>query len=311
MSEPIPILILAGSDRRQGPVHPELSPQDMLSGFKGAIPLPWGKCIAAELINRYRKSGRFADPLLIGPRSVYDGLVDCEIIDVDGTLVDSLRFAQQRISTRFPNSAPVAVSACDILPTPQEIRELLEGSYDAHRDCHFWWQMITAEPEELGASSWKPRYAIQGQPGEVPRTAYPGHLVIYRPDAVRTDLLIRLLTLAYRYRNRPLRKRALPMLIRGVGMMAMQDFRNLAAGQLPLLTFSIPWHVMRAYSEFRHQALTRAALERHLGRILLHRGYRRNHRPVVVALSRNLAFAQDVDTQAELDAVIAQGEIVG
>lgn len=311
MTEPIPILILAGSDQRRGPVHPDLHADDMLSGFKGAIPLPWGKCVAAELVDRLRNSGRFADPLLLGPRSVYENLVDCEIVDVEGTLVETMQCAQRCISTRFPNEAPVAVSACDILPTPDEINKLLEDSYDAHSDCSFWWQMITAEPEELGASSWKPRYGIQSEPGAPPQTAYPGHLVIYRPKALRTDLLIRLLSLAYRYRNRPLRKRVLPMLMRGVGMLAMQDLRNLAIGQLPVLTLSIPWHVLRAYSEFRRQSLEVSGLERHLGRVLLHRRFRRDKRAVVVALSRTVSFAQDIDSQGELNAVIEQGEPVG
>lgn len=308
MSEPIPVLILAGSDRRRGPLHPELQADEMLSGFKGAIALPWGKCLAAELVDRFRNSGRFADPLLFGPRSVYDGLVDCEIVDVDGTLIDTLQRVRQCIAERFSGESPVAVSACDVLPTTSEIATLLEASYDAQADCRFWWQVIAAEPDELGASSWKPRYALRCEPGEPPRTVYPGHLVIYRPSALRTDLLTRLLTLAYRYRNRPLRKRVLPMLVRGVGMLALQDLRNLAQGQLPVLTCSIPWHLLRAYAEHRRGSLTVAKLETHLGRVLLHRRFRRERRPVVVAMSRILSFAQDIDAQGELNAVIARRE---
>lgn len=305
MSTLIPILILAGSDLRHGPVHPELSPQEVLSGFKGAIRLPWGKCIAAELVDRYRNSGRFADPVLIGPKSVYQQLVDCEIVDIAGTLADSLRVAQQYIATRFAQEAPVAVSACDILPTPQETRRLMEESYDPHHAAQFWWQLVTAGPQDLGASSWKPCYAIRQMPDESPRTMYPGHLIIYRPAAVRSDLLIRLLTLAYRHRNRPLGKRVLPMLFQGIGMLAKQDVRNLGSGQLPLLTCSIPWHFLRAYSQFRHQSLTISGLELHLGRVLLHRRFRRDRRPVVLALTSVHSFAQDIDSQRELDALLS------
>lgn len=310
MTEPIPILILAGSDRRRGPVHPELHADDMLSGYKGALPLPWGKCVAAELVDRFRATGRFADPLIVGPRSVYGSLVDCEIIDVEGTLVDTLRSVRRHTARRIPAGTPIAVSACDILPTPREISRLLETGYDSHPGCGFWWQMITAEPGELGASAWKPRYAIQAEDGATPQTAYPGHLVIYRPEQLRVDLLIRLLALAYRYRNRPLSKRVLPMLARGVGMLAMQDLRNLTIGQLPVLTFSIPWHILSAYAEFRRQSLTVSSFERHLGRILLHRRFRRAERPVVVTLSNILSFAQDIDSRAELDAAIANGAVV-
>ena len=280
----------------------------MLSGFKGAIPLPWGKCIAAELVDRLRMSGRFHDPLLVGPRSIFGGLVDCEIIDVEGSLVDTLRSAQRCISDRFCEAEPIAVSACDILPTAAEFGELLEHSYDPHDDCSFWWQMIVAEREELGASAWKPRYGIRRAPGESPQNAYPGHLVIYRPKALRTDLLIRLLTLAYRYRNRPIRKRVLPMLVRGIASLAIQDLRNLAAGQLPVLTLSIPWHMLRGFSEFRRQTLTVPGAEAHLARVLLHRRFRRRgDRPVVVALSHLLSFAQDIDAREELTAAITRG----
>jgi hypothetical protein len=299
----MPLLILAGSDRRPGPVPVELTADDMLSGFKGALPLPWGPCLAAELAARYRASERFADPLLIGPRSVYEGLVDCEIVDVEGSFLNTLECVVRLIGERFPPGTPVAVSSCDILPTAGEIRELLETSYDPVAECNFWWQFIAAEPDEMGASGWKPRYAIRPHADEAPWTMYPGHLAILRPSSIRFALLIRLLTLAYRYRNRPLRKRVLPMLVRGVGMLIAQDVRNLAAGQLPILTGSIPWHVLRAYQEFRKRKLSIESFERHLSRIVLHRAYRRTPRPIVAAVSRIVSFAQDIDSRAELQAV--------
>src|SRR5438105_5690896 len=101
MPEAMPILILAGSDQRPGPVPQDLQPDDMLSGFKGAIRLPWGRSLAAELVDRVRATGRFQDPLLVGPKTVYAGLVDCEIIDVEGTLTATLRRVIDVVRTRF------------------------------------------------------------------------------------------------------------------------------------------------------------------------------------------------------------------
>jgi len=307
MPEVMPFVILAGSDQRPGPVPKELQVGDVLSGFKGAIPLPWGRSLAAELVARVRATGRFRDPLLVGPRAVYAGLVDCEIIDVGGTLTATLQRVIEVVRARFDGHAPMAVSACDILPTPSEITNLLTSEFDPHADCCFWWQWIAAETETLGASAWKPRYAIRRGPDAPPETVYPGHLVIFRPQTVRLELLMRLLTLAYRYRNWPPRQRVWPMLSRGLGLMLEEDLQNLGRGQLPILTVSIPWHLLRAYRELQTRRLTVPGLERHAARVLLHRRFRRRGRPVVISVSPILSFAQDIDTQAELDAICAQG----
>ena len=101
MPETMPFVILAGSDQRPGPVPQDLQANDMLTGFKGAIRLPWGRSLAAELVDRVRATGRFRDPLLVGPKTVYAGLVDCEIIDVEGTLATTLRRVIELVRTRF------------------------------------------------------------------------------------------------------------------------------------------------------------------------------------------------------------------
>ncbi len=304
MKQTFPLLILAGSDQRTGPVPRNLDATQMLSGYKGALPLPGGRPLVAELIDRYRRSGRFTDPVLIGPRSVYRDLVDCEIVDVEGSLADTLVRVRDLIAARLAEAVHVAISACDILPTESEIQQLLSSGFDDDTDCCFWWQFIAATPRDLGASSWKPQYTIRTTADGSLLTVYPGHLVLMRPQAVRLDLLIRLLTLAYRYRNLPFNRRVLPLLTRGTGTLLGQDLRNLAAGQWPILAPSIPWHVARAYRQMQSRTLTVSGLERHMAKVLLHRGYRRGARPVVVALSRILSFAQDIDSQGELDEAI-------
>ena len=90
-------------------------------------------------------------------------------------------------------------------------------------------------------------------------------------------------------------------------MMLGEDLRNLGRGQLPILTVSIPWHLSRAYRELQTRSLTVPGLERHAARVLLHRRFRRSGRPVVISVSPILSFAQDIDTQAELDAISGQG----
>ncbi len=301
MGATLPILILAGSDQRPGPVPSALSKADMLSGYKGALPLPWGGCLAGELVNRLRRAGRFADPIVIGPRSVYAGLLDCEIADVEGTLGVTLSRVARLLHDRFPADQPVAITTCDILPTPDELRELLQTGYDPHADCHFWWQIVAAEPGDLGASAWKPRYALRNEVGAPPQTVYPGHLVILRPEAVRFELINQLLVAAYRYRNWPLRKRFFPILLRGLGLLIKQDLLNLGRLQLPTLTCSMPWHLLRAYRGIRRATLTLPEFERHLARTVLHRRYCGSGRPFVITMTRHVAFAKDIDTRGELE----------
>ncbi len=187
--------------------------------------------------------------MLVGPRRVYEGLVDGEIVDCEGTIVATLTHLAETIQTRFAAAPAIGITTCDILPTPAQFNELLAQEYDPHEDCHFFWQWIAAAPTALGASSWKPRYAIRRTDDAPAEVVYPGHLVIFRPAAVRLQLLIEILSLAYRYRNWAVHKRVLPMLTRGIGRMLVNDLRNLPRGQAPTLTCAIPWHLLRAYGE--------------------------------------------------------------
>ncbi len=88
------IIVLAGSDPYPAPVPPGLQQEDMLSGYKGSHRLPWGRCLAGELVERVKESDRFEEPILLGPRRVYEGQVNCKIVDVDGNLMTTLRCAR-------------------------------------------------------------------------------------------------------------------------------------------------------------------------------------------------------------------------
>lgn len=307
MGAPLPILILAGSDRRPGPVPPGLTREEMLSGYKGALPVPWGGSLVAELIRRLRQTERFADPVVIGPRSVYAGLVDCEVADVEGTLGVTLSRVARLVNERFAPDQPVAITTCDILPTPEEIQDLLQTGYDPQVDSQFWWQIAAAEPGELGAGAWKPRYALRTEAGAAPQTVYPGHLVILRPQAVRFELINQLLVAAYKYRNWPLRKRFVPILLRGLGLLIRQDILNLGRRQLPTLTIFMPWHLLRAYRGIRRATLTLPDFERHLARTVLHRRYCGEGRPFVITMTGHVSFAKDIDTRAELEELARAG----
>ena len=170
----IPIIVLAGSDSRPGPVPRELEADDMLHGYKGAMPLSSGRPLVGELVGRLRASDRFDDPIVIGPRRVYEGHVDCEVVDVEGNLALTLEAVRELIRSRFDLSTPLALSTCDILPTSEEIDRLLAERYEPHAACSFWGQLIVAEPEQMGASCWKPSYHFLPDVGQPPANMYPG-----------------------------------------------------------------------------------------------------------------------------------------
>ena len=67
----LPCIVLAGSDPPAGVIPRELKREDMLTGYKGAHRLPWGRCLAGELVERIKESDRFEEPILVGPRRIY------------------------------------------------------------------------------------------------------------------------------------------------------------------------------------------------------------------------------------------------
>lgn len=301
MPDQIPIMILGGSDSKPGPVPEELEHAQMLRGYKGAIALPNGNCIAQELVKRIRLTNLFQDPVLLGPQSVYQNLVDCRVVDVDGNLAETLRAVRNEMLSLPDPAQPVAIIACDILPTSHELMELVETCYRPHAQSCLWGQLIAVEPTAMGASSWKPAYSFPPEPGAEPRTMYPGHLVIVRPVAVRIRLLNHLMQLAYRHRNLKLRRRPFPMITKGLGQLIREDCRNLLRGQLPVLSVSIPWHCLTAFFRFQRRQLSVSEFSRTVMKVFLHRDVHESDSPPVVFSTTSLtSFAKDIDTKDEL-----------
>ena len=303
MPERLPIIVLAGSDVRPGTVPEGMQRDQMLIGPKGTIQLGTGRCLAAELVQRIHSSHCFSEPLVLGPKPWYDQKVDCEVVHVEGTLVQTLGQLTRTVMDRFTTHQPIAIIACDILPSAADLQQLINEDYAPHADTMFWWQMIEAKPEDMGASDWKPSYRLPREPGQTPLTLYPGHVVVIRPNALRLQLIIRLLELAYKYRNLALEKRRAGITYGAIGALIAQDIRNLLELQLPVLTFVLPYVGLRDFLKYRRGTVSLRDHEYFLKKSFLHRRYHRaaDDRPVVISTTSLLSFAKDIDTKAELE----------
>ncbi len=304
MSDLLPIIILAGGNDSLETIPDGFAADDMLRGFKGAVRLPSGRCIAGELIQRVSDSGRFETPILVGPRRIYHDLVDCEISDTSGDLPATVSGLTRVLTERYADR-PVAVSACDILPTASDLRELLDESYRPHADSGFWWQMIAAEPAEMGASRWKPSYRMRPSPNEPLLNLYPGHLLILRPSAVRLDWFNRFLMLAYRFRNRSIYERVIRITLGAMGLWLADDLRSVGSFRCPGRIVGAPYGIFRTHWRYSQERLTVPGLAAELTRQIMVPGRTPGTaHPAAMVVTRIRSFAKDIDTRQELEEIL-------
>jgi hypothetical protein len=303
MSTRIPIIVLGGSDQQPSAIPKGLSQQQMLQGFKGALQLANGRCLVDELIERINASECFGEPLLVGPREVYETLeINAPIVNAEGNLAITLQRTAEIVAERFAPEDPIALTTCDILPTAADFRRLIEEGYSPNRDAVFWTQLVHATPARMGASAWKPAYQLRPRKDSPPLPFYPGHLVIVRPAALRMDLTIYLLNLAYRYRNRELWQRRLRMIAHGLGRLILEDFREVFQMQPPVVTASLLYSTWRGYRDYRRKTATIREVEQAIATAFLRRPARQaaGPRPVVFHQTEVVSFAKDIDTLEEL-----------
>jgi hypothetical protein len=308
----IPIVVLAGSDRKMGFTPAAARGMTFVVGYKGADLRFGGRPLADLLVERVRRSGAFGEVYLAGPRRIYDGLVACPIIDTDGHIGENIQAAVRHIRGRHGDQARVALIACDILPSAGEIRELADLLADgcladpppsrpgARPPAALAISIIRAD-QDLGASSWKPKYGVRPAPGADPIPVLPGHLGIAWPSRLRMGLLHRLFSLAYRERNRGYSSRRRAILLRIVGTLLRRDLLNVLRLQPPTLTWSVLRHGLGTYSRWRRGTLDLEGFALGVGAVLVRRQHFRRERAnaVRVVTSGLLSFAKDLDTVEE------------
>lgn len=309
---PIPIVILAGSDRRPAELPERGRDKHPLAGFKSLAVRIGDRTLIEHAVERLRSS-RWFDPVLVaGPAAVYEGKSGgAAIVDTDGTLGDNVRAGVEAVRAAHPGSV-VGFTVCDILPDPSLLDRLMR-EYQATAPSDLWFPMVRAPAsrEQLGASAWKPAYGVIPAPGEAAVRVLPGHLVIGDTQALRLPLLYRLLDLGYRTRNRSIGERR-GVMIRGVlGDMLLQDLLHVLRLRAPSLTWSVLRATIPAAELLRRGSITREHMEDTLRKLFVRARWRRAHpeRRVVLPIVEALFLARDIDTVEEASEL--GGEVAG
>ncbi len=251
---------------------------------------------------RFRQSGCF-DPIYVaGPQQVYADfeLSGAEVIDTDGNFGDNLRNATEHVVVTHPGSR-VAYATADVLPTLADL-ETATSDYVNCSPCSFWMLECRApeQKQDLGSSSWKPKYWIRGDHDQRPVPTLPGHLVIAPPEAVRRHLLYDIFEMAYSTRNTSIGHRFRVVTFGIFTRLLKADWQRLRSFRPPTVTLGILGNGTR-FALHLKRGIDHSLMARLLSRIYLRRTYRLEHPDERgrVAVLDVLSLAKDVDTREE------------
>ncbi len=303
--EPIPAIILAGSDRDPAALPEAGRGQTSLSGYKGLDLQLDGRPLVRCVVDRVTSSGSFDPVYVAGPARVFRTAdTGANLVDCEGKLSENVRCALAAVCPRHPG-APLAFLTCDVLPTAADL-ETAVASYRREAPCAVFFPLVRVpqDPGSLGVSFWKPSYRIVARKGEPATGVLPGHLVVVEPDRLRVELVCRLLDLAYQTRNQSLRRRR-PVMIRGVLRELMRrDVGLILHRRLPRFTWTVLRATLAAGRELERGSLTRAHLEATLSTLMVNEGHGDRYvgHAVRVPIIDGLSLALDIDTEEEAQA---------
>jgi hypothetical protein len=300
--KPIPLIVLAGSDKA-----PASLPQDgvqlhPLKGSKGHEVKIHGRPIIELLLEQIRGCRCFDPVFVAAPAAIYgEECQGCRIIDTDKTFGTNVVTAVQRAADVCPDR-PLAITTCDILPTTEELERVMED-YFRHAPLDFWFPLVSAprEARKLGASFWKPQYSLTPHGEPAARKILPGHLVVVDPAALRLPLIRHSFDLAYRSRNRSILYRLWLILSHLFLGLIVQDIMNLSRGRPPTITLDVIFQGVALSLHLRKGIITPEESAARLRKIFVRRGHRRRHpdRRGRLPLVDEFSLAKDIDTQEE------------
>ncbi len=318
--ETLPLIILGGRDRGTTVLPEAGRSKHLLRGYKAVDLEIGGRPLILTLIERLRACGLF-DPIFIaGPRSVYEPLIEgrpaegrVRLIDTDTTFGGNLEASVEAVRSEFP-SRPLAVTTCDILPDPDELRQAIED-FERHRPIDFWMPFIPL-PESLeclGESAWKPKYGVVPEGGDRPVSILPGHLLIVDPSVLRLKLIYRTFEVAYRTRNLPVAYRFSVLVRTFLSTLVWEDVKRLFTLRWPNITWLLVWNGLMITKRLRDGAVSQEEVAERVSRLWVLQEHRRAHperlgRMVIVD---SLSLAKDIDTEEEAREVARAAEAAG
>ncbi|MCP4664552.1 MAG: NTP transferase domain-containing protein [bacterium] len=300
----IPLIVLAGSDRRPAELPSKGRGKRPVWGSKGVAIKIGGRPLIDLLLERLRECGYF-DPIYIGgPAAVYGELHDgVPVIDTDSSFGKNIQVALETVEKEFPAS-PLAMTTCDILPEVEELRRLMED-YLAHEPLDFWFPLILVpeNPQRLGASAWKPQYGVVTEPGREPIFTLPGHLVVVYPPAFRRSLLYRSFELAYSSRNRSPWYRFCYMLPRVLYILLGQDLQRILRFRPPTVSLAVLWNGIAIARSLKAGNMVPEEMAERISRVFGRRRHRKRFPDQLgrLALVDALSMAKDIDTEEEAE----------
>lgn len=294
----IPVTILAGSDLAPSTLPASGAGLHPLAAYKGATIRVGGRALLELLAERLAAAGGFGPLSVAGPARVVEPLgLEARVIDTDGSVGANLRAAIE--AHVAAGGGPLAVIACDVLPSAGELAEL-RARYERDGARALWLPFVRVpeDPAELGAFAWKPVYRVVPSGAAEAVRILPGHLAVFDPAALRLPLLYRLFDASYRSRNRSVGVRRAALLRTVLLSLLAQDVRLLAALRLPSRTVTVVTSGLALARALRRGSIASVELERLVGRIFL-----RTHAPHPVGIGfpivDQVSLAEDVDTEEE------------
>lgn len=295
----IPVVILGGSDRK--PAHLPASGAKLhpLVEYKGAALQVRGRPLIAHLVQRLNAAEAFGPVTITGPARVYGSLgLEAKVLDSDGSVATNLRASIEHCA---PADGPMAVLACDVLPTAGEFTDLRRQYEVASHNVWLPFVRKPDDPTRLGVFAWKPTYPVIPASNGEPVDILPGHLCIFEPRSLRLPLLYRLMDAAYRTRNRRIGTKLAGLLSTALlGLLAI-DARRLTRLRAPDRTVTTVASGLRLVRGLRASRLHIEELQHIVEQILLRERVWDGPPEECVSFPvvNMLSLAEDVDTEEE------------
>jgi hypothetical protein len=305
----MPLVILGGRAHHSTILPLDGQGKHLLKGYKTVDLRVGDRRLLDVLLERLRATGAFDNIYIAGPRKVYERLnTGARIIDTDSSFGENLAVCARAMIEQEPGRQ-VLFTTSDILPDPEELECALDDLRQ-HQPLDFWMPMsrVPTDLQELGESSWKPKYAFIPEGESEPAPLLPGHFLAVNPQIAYVELIHRFFGGLYRTRNRSIGARYLPLFKTVLWKLIFDDFMGLFRLEWPTSTWRVVYHSLVTAKILGQGQATQEELEMRMRRVFILGKHQkrfpqgRGRVPVLTGLS----LAKDIDTVEEAQELAGQ-----